>query len=376
MSPIDPNYEAMVQDLSTGEWYLPSVRWPRTNGSAPLKAKESDNEAEARWRQAGVTPEEVHAFRRSRWGDEYPAKLAERLGAHTLDTLSADPPAPLLVDRLDPDGHTILYGTGGVGKGVLTAWWTVQLVRAGHRVLILDYENHPGEWARRIGGLGTAPELAAVIWAAPLTAEWQSKRGPLWVQAEDVRALAEATGATFVVVDSIVPACAGVDPMKPEAVSLYAGALEYIGRPVLSLAHVTKAEDLRYPFGSAFWHHLARTTWSLKRDGERAILAHRKHNNYASLGRFVVTTTWTDDKPGEVWERGYTAALADRIAEVLGSEALTITEIVDRLAEDEDGDGETVKANSVRTALRRGIRDPQRFTVESTGPNARYRAVS
>ena len=305
-----------------------------------------------------------------------PADVMARLGACALAEISTDPPAPLFVDRLDPDGHTILYGTGGVGKGVITASWIVQLVLAGQRVLILDYEHHPGEWARRIAGLGGVDALAGVVYVAPLTAAWQAKRGPLWVQAEDIRALVEASGATYIVIDSIVPACAGVDPMKPEAVSLYTGALEFIGRPTLSLAHVTKAEDLRYPFGSAFWHHLARMTWSLKRDGERAILAHRKHNNYASLGRFVVTTTWSDDKPGEVWERNYTAALADRVAEALGADALTVAEIVDRLADDEDDDGETVKANSVRTALRRGIKIPQRFTVEGVGSGARYRRIT
>lgn len=304
----------------------------------------------------------------------------ERFGARPLAEISTDPPPPLLIDRLDPEGHSILYGTGGVGKGTLAAWWTVQLVRAGRRVLIVDYENHPGEWARRIHGLGGADAVAGVVHVAPLTAAWQGVRGPLWQQAEELRNLAAQTGSDYVVIDSIVPACAGFDPMKPEAAALYAGGLELIEYPALSLAHVTKAEELRYPFGSAFWHNLARTTWSLKREGEGAILAHRKHNNYASLGKFVVNVTWLDDLPREVWEQGYSLALGDRIDEALGSGALSVAEIVALLNEDVDDDEDRVKANSVRTSLRRGLtataKKPQRYTVEGTDDSAKYRRVT
>ncbi|MEJ1731141.1 hypothetical protein SMA90_32955, partial [Escherichia coli] len=86
--------------------------------------------------------------------------------------------------------------------------------------------------------------------------------------------------------------------LKPEAPAQYATALAYIGRPVLSLAHVTKDGDGRYPFGSAFWHHLARTTWSVERvggDGHKVLLRHRKHNNHGNAGRFLVTIEWDDE---------------------------------------------------------------------------------
>ena len=63
----------------------------------------------------------------------------------------------MLVDRLDPTGHTILYGTGDIGKGALACRWISDLVLAGHRVLILDYEAHPEEWSRRVASL--APDV-------------------------------------------------------------------------------------------------------------------------------------------------------------------------------------------------------------------------
>ena len=69
--------------------------------------------------------------------------IGERLGAHVLSGIPTEPPAPLLIGRLDPEGHTILYGTGGVGKGTLAASWANGLLEDGKRILIVDYENHP-----------------------------------------------------------------------------------------------------------------------------------------------------------------------------------------------------------------------------------------
>jgi AAA domain-containing protein len=281
--------------------------------------------------------------------------LMDRLGAALLSEISADPPPPLLIDRLDPAGHTILYGTGGAGKGVIAAWWIVQLVGLGHRPLILDYERHPDEWSRRVGSLGGPESRSRVLHVAPLSAAWQARRGALWAQAEAIRELALSWAATCIVIDSIVPACGAADPLKPEAASQYAGALEYIGLPALSIAHVTKADSVAYPFGSVFWHNLARVSWSIERDGDSAILTARKANNYARPGKYAVTTTWRSDVPAEVWERPYSAQLADRIADVIVDSPMTVPQIVGALNEGDD-EGVRVKADSVRAALRRGAK--------------------
>lgn len=305
--------------------------------------------------------------------DPLAAQMA-RLGAIALAEISTAPPAPLLCGRLDPASHTILYGTGGVGKGTFACYLITRLVASGHRVLILDYENHGGEWARRYHGLAGRDGSDQVLWVAPLTASWGGRRGAIWKQAADVRELAMAFGATYVVIDSIVPACGGSDPMDPGTVALYAGALELLGIPVLSLGHVTKADDLRYPFGSVFWHNLARVTWSLHKDGERVVLTHRKSNNYANQGRTVVTVTWFDGLPRDVAEQTYSAVVADRIAEVLGNDSLAVAMIVARLNSDLEEGEQPFKANTVRTALRRGISSkPKRFTVEGTGEIATWR---
>jgi AAA domain len=310
-------------------------------------------------------------------GPEPPNPLSAqmaRLGAIALADISTAPAAPLLCGRLDPASHTILYGSGGVGKGTYACYLITRLVAAGHRVLILDYENHGGEWSRRYHGLAGQEGSEHVLWVAPLTSGWSGRRGAIWQQVTDVRKLAMLFGATYVVIDSIVPACGGSDPMDPGTVALYAGALEYLGLPVLSLAHVTKADDLRYPFGSVFWHNLARVTWSLHRDGERTVLTHRKANSYANQGKTVVTVTWRDGLPRDVAEQAFSLVVADRIDEVLAGHSLPVAAIVARLNGDlEDGE-EAIKPNTVRTALRRGLRvEPKRFTVAGTGEAAKWR---
>ena len=57
----------------------------------------------------------------------------DRLGLQRLDEISDADPAPLLLDRIDPEGHTILFGPGGIGKGTLASAWMAGLVTEGHR---------------------------------------------------------------------------------------------------------------------------------------------------------------------------------------------------------------------------------------------------
>ena len=311
-------------------------------------------------------------------GDPDQPDVVDRLGARGLSDVPTDPPPTLLIDRLDPLGHTILYGTGGSCKGTLASWWIVQLVRVGHHVLIVDYENHPEEWARRVNGLGGAEALAGVTHVSPRAASWQGRSGPIWSQQADLRDLAIQLGIDYLVIDSIVPACGASDALKPEAASQYAGALEFIGLPALSLAHVTKAEDAAYPFGSVFWHNLSRMTFSLARKGERIEVVNRKHNNYPKQARSVVVVTWDQSGiPSAVWEGGSSIALAERIDEALGSDSLTCAEIVDRLNEDHDEDEPGVKPNSVQQALIRGLKSSiRRYSSTGKGSETKWSRVA
>ncbi len=259
-----------------------------------------------------------------------------------ISSISTEAPPPMLVERLDPEGHTILFGTGGVGKGALACYWIAELVRADIGVLIVDYEAHPAEWSRRLASLAPDAHSSGRI-------RHYGPREPLRACAALVAAEAKAYDLSVVVVDSAVMAC-GSDPLKPEVARDYGEAVIAIGLPVLSLAHVTKADDMRYPFGSIFWHNLARTTWSLQGDQSGAVvLAHRKHNNYASLGRFVVNQTWNDGRLMEIWERPHSMHLRDRIAEVLAGGPMSLNDIVDALNSEEEG--VPVKRDSVKRTL-------------------------
>lgn len=295
--------------------------------------------------------------------------IGARLGARSLASIPTEEPPEMLIGRLDPLGHTILFGTGGVGKGTLASSWCNALLEDGRRILILDYENHPEEWSRRIAGLGAGPLAGRILHSAPLTAAWGGKRGAIWSQAEEIRDLALQWKADYVIVDSIVPACAGSDPLKPEASSLYAGAVEYIGLPILSLGHVTKADDLRYPFGSIFWHNLARTTWSLKEDGATTtILQHRKHNNYSRVPALRIEVHWSGAIPINVDETSYAESLSRRISEVLIGEVLTTKEVTKRINDANlDDEAKPIEHDTVYRALRRGAKSARpRFLQEGS----------
>jgi hypothetical protein len=72
----------------------------------------------------------------------------------------------------------------------------------------------------------------------------------------------------FLLFDSIAPACHGRVEDADVAIEFFK-AWRRIGRGGLAIAH-TRAEDgEQRPFGSVFWHNLARSTWFLKRVGEQ-----------------------------------------------------------------------------------------------------------
>ena len=174
----------------------------------------------------------------------------------------------------------------------------------------------------------------------------------------------EAYELDYVVIDSAVMAC-GTDPLKPEAAAIYAAALIEIDRPALSLAHVTKVDDPRYPFGSVFWHNLARMTWSLTGSESEVLLKHRKHNNYPSLGTFALAITWHDGYLREVWERGYNMTILQRAVDALeDGGALTLDGLLAAINDDEH---KPVSRKTLQTTLTRALLSDVRL-----GSDGRY----
>lgn len=306
------------------------VRWP----NAPAKADAADVGDAATIRRLVELAEPL------------PSALKQ------LTAFSTDPPPPMLIERLDPSGHTLLYGPGGAGKGTYAAWLLVRLVHAGHKPLVIDYEHHPEEWARRVYGLDP-DALPRILYAAPLSAAWEGKRGPLWETADELRALCIEHEVTIGVIDSVAIACAGSDVSDPGTPSLYAAGLELLERPITSIAHVNRAGDMTYPFGSVFWHNLARLSWSLEADGPRGILTPRKANNYERMAKVAVEVTWHNGRPVEVAERSYGDTVADRIRLVMGSERMTVRELTDAINDELDDGSKKVSEDDVRKTLNR-----------------------
>lgn len=294
-----------------------------------------------------------------------PSSVAALEDTFTLAMLDRAPAPPLLLDRLDPIETTILYGPGGVGKGTLACRWISDLVIIREmRVLILDYENHGPEWARRIFGLAGADVLDNIEWRAPLA----ERRGPIWKHAEWVRDTCSMLDIGYVVIDSAMMAC-GKDPLETDAPQEFFEATQIIGVPSLTLGHVTKLHDARYPFGSIFWHNIARVTWSLMPKGEDIILTHRKANNYAKVSPQAITTTWHDGVLGEVTERPAAFSLLDKLADALeDGEAKTVQELAAILNEGLDA-GDRTSSNAIRAVFSRELarnRDASRFTVDGS----------
>lgn len=281
-----------------------------------------------------------------------PVEPRQPAQAVLVSSLDRSLPPPLLLDRLDPRESTVLFGPGGVGKGSLACSWIARLVADGRRVLILDYESHDGEWARRLGGLGA--DLDGILYLAPL----KERMGSLWHGIEDIATIIRDGEVDYVVIDSAVAACHGSDVLKPETAALYMSAVQQLGVPSLTLAHVTKLHDARYPFGSVFWHNFTRVTWSLMEKGEDILLSCRKVNNYRRPGAQTVEMTWYEDTLREVTERPAGLTLLDRIEDVLDTgETLTPKDIAGVLNDGYEA-SEHTSADSIRKILSRQLRTP------------------
>jgi hypothetical protein len=256
---------------------------------------------------------------------------AARLGVVSLDEIDHTPPRPLLLDRLDPEGHTVLFGDGGIGKSTLATAWAVELVQRGRRVLVLDYEGREREWAFRARMLGGEPQ--EILHAAPFV---RGDVAPaLWDHADAVRDVVDAEDVTVVVIDSISAACHGITPSSDEAATKYHAALQVIGRPVLSIAHVTKPRDgsdrLAKPYGSTQWHNLARVTWSLSEKDGKVALTHRKANAYERQSPREVLFR-RDDTGWEVDDRKPLApTILEQALMALADQPMTLNELSSRL---------------------------------------------
>lgn len=209
------------------------------------------------------------------------------IGMLDLSQFRMGPPPPFL-GWVAPEGTTILYGDGGDGKGWIAASAIRDLIARNQiKTAILDFENHPTEWAYRLDKLGLP--LNDVVYIQP---------GGTMVHWADAKAAAmlHDAGVQFLVVDSATYASNPDDPYSPQTAMNYKQARLRLGNlPTLLLAHTSKSSNNSI-YGSVFWRNEARLTWNLKRDyatGQRSLTC-MKANAYPDLEGKIKTVEFNE----------------------------------------------------------------------------------
>lgn len=157
--------------------------------------------------------------------------------------------------RFPREHLTIDFGDGGSLKSYLLLLKLVTLASQGIRVGLFDWELDQVTHRRRLEQLcgHELPDIRYAHCDRPLTHE-----------IDRLRRIIRTDQLAYVGLDSVGYGTAGA-PEAAEAALDYCRAVRQLGVGAGALAHVSKAEngDQR-PFGSAFWHNSARSTWNIK----------------------------------------------------------------------------------------------------------------
>ena len=229
--------------------------------------------------------------------------IAYRNGAPAI--LLRDAPEPeaggrILPPLLEARMPSMIFGDGGSAKSILAlaAALSIDTGRpllgleptATARVGFLDWEMDAAEHrARARSLLGEELDLVYVPCSRPL--------------AEDVdrlRRIVTRHQLGYLVVDSVALACDG-PPEAAEVAARFFQALRELGLGSLLVAHVNRSGDTERPFGSAFWHNMARLTWYAKREstiGSSRItvgLFNKKANTGPLAAPMGFDVEWTGD---------------------------------------------------------------------------------
>jgi len=187
-----------------------------------------------------------------------------------------------LIETILPENQpTILFGDGSGGKTYLSYAMALCVatgtnlfgftVRRSGGVLIADYENPTGAQLRfrirrLLAGAGWDP---VIIDDLPIY-YWSGMGSSLPDHAEAMLQFIARHDVRLVIVDSAAPACPGKPEDSVAAVG-YFNALNRLAVTTLTIAHVNRADaetSSQRPFGSTFWHNMARRTWFVRREQE------------------------------------------------------------------------------------------------------------
>ena len=217
----------------------------------------------------------------------------------TLADVPDDPPGPLLLGMLEPDGPTLAYASPGTGKGTSGAWIIREAQALGMLPMVYDAERRPREWSRRVAGLGG--DRSRCVYVEPVDLPAKLAGRPLWEVSEYLGRIAARAGADLLIIDSIMPAVGlGEDRLKsdPQVPYLWVAALDALRIPSLSFGHPPKGQPEGEPFGSFAWAAAMRLTWlgtKAEGDGHRIRWRPRKRNERGHIPGVLLSVDYGDD---------------------------------------------------------------------------------
>jgi hypothetical protein len=306
---------------------------------------------------------------------------AERRGDPAISLRDYVPPETsgsfFLPEIFSGEEVTIWFGDGGSMKSYLMLAACATLDRGDASVLgltpakkvrvgIVDWEYNPAAHKRRLMRL-CPDDMPDIIYI-------RAERA-LVHEVDRLRRIAREENIGALCYDSIIGACDG-PPESAQVANEFFRAARQVGVPALANAHRTKAEDGdQKPFGSAFWHNLARLTWFIKKSQEtnevvNVAMFNRKNNDgpdFNSKGfsvhfdragmRTVITPSMVIDDP--VLSEGL--PMKERIAQEIRFGPRTMAEI----AASAD-----IPLNTVVQTVKRG---EGRMFTRVAGPDGVYR---
>lgn len=268
-------------------------------------------------------------------------------------------PRPLgITYRVDPvlplDEPVIVYGEGGTGKSTLAAAIAVSVETgiavipgwAPRRapVLYLDWEAGPDAINARVARVAMGANLPG-----PVSIAYRFMVRPLADQVEDIAPLVTSEGIGLVIVDSVGMALGGSSDgtdASEGALRLFA-AFRVLRTTVLAIDHKASAgldeQRTTKPYGSIYKVNMARAMFEVRRhdSDERGVLGlyNTKYNDRRKLPPIALGMTYEGDEGPITYSAQETLPeelsgplpLQDRIAAVLGSDRLEVSDIASLL---------------------------------------------
>jgi hypothetical protein len=223
---------------------------------------------------------------------------ADRGGQPAVDL--RDVPRPRPDDTITVDGFklprrhpAVLFGDGGAAKSYIALYLAGRLAQQGMRMALFDWELAGEDHRERLELLFGA-SMPQILYA-------RCERA-LAYEVDRLARIVRDNRVEYTVFDSVAFACDG-PPEAAEVAGRYFRVVRQIGGGSLHIAHISKAEGAdQKPFGSAFWHNGARSTWFAQKDDSSAddTLALGLFNRKSNLGRLSAplgfTVTFTEDR--------------------------------------------------------------------------------